>query len=75
VNVKAAVTRAVVVMDTAAVMGMAVRAAVNVKAAVTRAVVVMDTAAAVMEVVMAVMVDMAVSTAAREMAGEEVVRE
>jgi hypothetical protein len=42
---------------------------------VTRAVVVMDTAAAVMEVVMAVMVDMAVSTAAREMAGEEVVRE
>jgi hypothetical protein len=35
----------------------------------------MDTAAAVMEVVMAVMVDMAVSTAAREMAGEEVVRE
>jgi len=74
--VKAAVTRAVVVMDTAAaVMGMAVRTAVNVKAAVTRAVVVMDTAAAVMEVVMAVMVDMAVSTAAREMAGEEVVRE
>jgi hypothetical protein len=59
----------------AAVMGMAVRTAVNVKAAVTRAVVVMDTAAAVMEVVMAVMVDMAVSTAAREMAGEEVVRE
>jgi hypothetical protein len=52
-----------------------VRTAVNVKAAVTRAVVVMDTAAAVMEVVMAVMVDMAVSTAAREMAGEEVVRE
>jgi hypothetical protein len=59
----------------AAVMGMAVRAAVNVKTAAMRAVVMMDTAAAVMEVVMAVMVDMAVSTAAREMAGEEVVRE
>jgi hypothetical protein len=54
---------------------MAVWPEVTVKAAASRAVVVMDTAAAVIEVVMAVMVDMAVSTAAREMAGEEVVRE